>query len=54
MQGWLILSNIDVDEQDRSLPEAEEANIEPSTTILEKLADCVVFEYNYTTSIRVE
>ena len=45
MQGWLISTQTDVDEQDRPQPEAEEANanvekasVEPSTTLLEKLA----------------
>ena len=57
IQGWLISAHIDVDEQDRPLPKAEEpqreaeeasakvkeASVEPSTTILEKLANRVVF-----------
>ena len=43
VQGWLVSVHMDVDEQDRPHPEAEEGNAKepeagPSTTLLEKLA----------------
>ena len=39
MQGWLISTEIDVDEQELPQPEAEEASAQPAITLLEKLAN---------------